>query len=125
MTDSPSSVLLAAADRIRDLAAKAQPGPWGWTDYGDNAAFGRDQPADGTPVGTIAVVWKNELTPTPAADAAWIAALSPALAPALEALFREYARCAQSLDYDLNAAHDGRAMLDLARVILDSGVDTP
>lgn len=125
MTDSPSATLLAAADRIRDLAAKAQSGPWGWTDYGDNAAVGRDQPADGTPVGTIAVVWKTELNPTPAADARWIAALSPALAGPLEALLRTYVPIADQMSTGDLLYHRGyKPALDLARAILGSGVDT-
>jgi hypothetical protein len=69
MTPSPSELLTAAADRIQDLAAPTTPGPW--RAYYDTGLRSVDGPG-GEAVCTDA---ENNVE--------WIAALSPAVAPAL------------------------------------------
>jgi hypothetical protein len=86
---APSDLLVVAADRIRDLAAAATPGPWQLrsltdedTTYSHTSWWVAD--ADGGSVASMDHI--NE-----AADAAWVAALSPAVALHLEAWLRHAA----------------------------------
>ncbi len=57
----------------------------------------------------------------PPDTARWIAALSPAVAPHLEMIFREYARCTAELHYPVDEAPEGKAVLALARAVLREG----
>jgi hypothetical protein len=98
---TPSELLAAAADRIRDLAAAAQPGPW------------RSFPSPDMPGETVVhAVTDRAGEPHPhraltahgllcaEADAAWVAALSPAVAPTAEAILR-----AAAAEYDDDAQY--------------------
>jgi hypothetical protein len=114
--DSPSATLLAAADRIRDLAANATGGTW---DAADTRGVWSDEEK------RVAVAETRD-------DARWIAALSPALAPMIEQVLRDTAK-----EYDVQArifTPEGMAVkvkgrrfagpLALAEAILGSGVET-
>lgn len=107
---TPSELLVAAADRIRDLAVAAQPGPW------------RSFPSPDMPGETVVhAVTDTTGEPHPhraltahgllcaEADAAWVAALSPAVAPALEAWLRSTAKAVfvwEELDRPFTAAEE-------------------
>lgn len=113
-TTTPSDLLLSAADRIRDLAAEvdqlqwhATPGPptedgveWSITHY-------KPEPWVLDPIATG--IYRE-------ADARWIAALSPALAPDLSALLVAL----DARDFDAARVIAQR----LSSSILGSGVDT-
>lgn len=85
---TPSELLLAAADRIRDLAAQATPRKWQSfaTLNGGASVLALQSDGPGSPItgGDIAAAEVE-------ADGAWIAALSPAVAPHLEAWLRSTA----------------------------------
>ena len=111
---NPSDLLVAAADLIRDLAAKAKPGPWSLYDRG--------------------VCWEipelpemhDGLSGFREVDARWIAALSPALAPMIEKWLRETAADVDAYgEYWIDAPGHVRNALAFAKTILGSGVDTP
>lgn len=90
---SPSSLLVAAADRLRDRAAGASSGAWTATDLSRHgpgmSGWNVEHPAsDGD--GTSPVASVTSLSAE--ADARWIAALSPAVGPALEQILRDAAR---------------------------------
>lgn len=122
---SPSATLLAAADRIRDLAAH-------YSDYAHATEFtlpnGQQRFASATEAWLYDSLDRN---PVPEA-ARWIAALSPAVAPMIDQLLRSAAAtCEQAAregwtaeEMRAEADADMRAALDLAGVILGSGVDT-
>lgn len=102
-TKTPSALLLAAADRIKDLAAAATPGPWFTHDTHLNAGGHTATVLSGTyPEGQLRAwlpTWSHK--PWDEArnvwnDARWIAALSPAVGPDLSALL--YAL--EGRDYD-------------------------
>jgi hypothetical protein len=88
---TPSEVLLAAADHIRDLAAAATAGVWTATDLTAHGHKGvwwvesEHHDSDGTMHGTVADLNYGE------SDARWIAALSPAIADDLAAVLRQVA----------------------------------
>lgn len=93
---SPASILQAAADRIRDLAAAATTGRWdaqhsldgdGW--YPSSWVEATVVRANGSQSGFVLAEFETEQR---AGDAAWVAALSPAVAPALERLLRDAAK---------------------------------
>jgi hypothetical protein len=114
---TPSEILNAAADRIRDLAAEATGGPWkhefGVTQEDGSVNYAVDVAGDKAIAG-VGEAWS-------AADAVWVAALSPAVAPHLESILRERAdvlRWAKSWD---EVADCGE--MHLARAVL--GKDTP
>lgn len=102
---TPSEQLVAAADLIRDLAAKASDGPWvdvqsGWCM--------RSQPAEDR------ATWQTVCEGYTPENGRWIAALSPALAAPLEAIFR-FAALAHRLD---NPGTQDETALALARALL-------
>jgi hypothetical protein len=129
---TPAEILLAAADRVRDLAAAATPGPW----------------ANGSDRSIVSVLPKGLTRFLPPqrwglkvaskvddVDREWIAALSPAVAPHLEAWLRlaaeDYARRAplpkvgepnpHSLPVDLTGAFGPSywsLALDVARAVV-------
>lgn len=110
---TPSEQLAAAADLIRDLAAKASDGPWvdvqgGWCM--------RSQPAEDR------ATWQTVCEGYTLENGRWIAALSPAIAEPLETMFREYARCTDELAYAVDNTPDGQAMLRLASALLGEDV---
>lgn len=118
---TPSELLTAAADRVRDLAAQAQPGPWGsWPspDMPGEVVVHRRNPRTDRPdphrVATVHGLLCAE------EDARWIAALSPAVAPYMERWLRRAARAWPRPDRlgasDFDALH-------LAKLIL--GEDQP
>lgn len=119
MTD-PSSILTAAADRVRDLAVEAGTDRWHAEETLDNgrwcvSGYAKDDAGFDVEVG----VGGESVE----ADARWIAALSPAVAPWLESILRRKAgviRWAKTWDEvaDIGERH-------LAELILGSGVDTP
>lgn len=83
---TPSEILQAAADRIRDLAAAVTPGPW--ETIASSGGIWREASAERavrTSPGYLGGMNAAE-------DARWIAALSPAVAPALERLLRDAAK---------------------------------
>ena len=111
MTD-PSSILTAAADRVRDLAAAATGGPW--ETIGDTGGIWREaspKRAVRTSPGYLGSMEAAE-------NARWIAALSPATAAPIEAMFR-FAALAHQMD---NAGTQDENALALARAVL--GEDT-
>jgi hypothetical protein len=77
-------VLLAAADRIRDLAAETTPGQWSH-EYG----VVQEDESVTYAVEAAGEHWVGELRT--AGDATWVAALSPAVAPTLELILRDAA----------------------------------
>lgn len=87
---SPSDLLQAAADRIRDLAAaatKPRPNGHGWSVLSEDDGW-----VPGTPtVVSCAGYGGEDLVAADVAveDGRWIAALSPAVAPELERWMRE------------------------------------
>lgn len=111
---TPSDLLVAAADRVRDLAAQATPGPWRQHDThltmgGHTATV---MCGEGNDVALVAWLptWNHEPwdnTRLPFTTARWIAALSPAVAPALEEWLRATAKAVfvwEELDRPFNAA---------------------
>ncbi len=79
---TPSELLTAAADRIRDLAAAASTDePWTYGGYGDFGPY----------IAGLPSAPEFEDNEQGRADLAWVAALSPAVAPALEAILRQAA----------------------------------
>jgi|SRR5262245_31435521 len=117
---TPSEILTAAADRVRDLAAAAKPGPWTLYDRG--------------------VCWEipelpemhDGLSGFREGDARWISALSPAIAEPLSRMLAWASKVCADAEADgwdrdrIWAESDDsmRAALDLAESILGSGVDT-
>jgi hypothetical protein len=118
---SPAETLTAAADRVRDLAAKAQRGPWIYNDADDRVMV------DATEHSVICYSGADYH------DARWIAALSPAVAPMIATMLRGAAEtCEQAAregwsDVKMRADADEamKAAFALAERILGSGVDTP
>lgn len=86
----PSDLLLAAADRIRDLAAATTPGQWGIGEGGKYVWVASDH----LPVVGAALASGSTAEP----DCAWIAALSPAVAPHLEAILRAFVPMVQGIE---------------------------
>jgi hypothetical protein len=82
-TEAPWEVIRAAADRLEELAGKATPWPWR-DDAGDGYVTAEWSEGDETTWETVA--------DTTAANGAWIAALSPAVAEPLVAWLRYIAR---------------------------------
>jgi hypothetical protein len=80
---SPSDLLVAAADRIRDLAAAATPGVW----IADRHYVDSMPEPD---VRALVCVVKSDSKASD--DAQWVAALSPAVAPTIEKWLRDVAR---------------------------------
>lgn len=153
---TPSALLTAAADRLRDLAASATPGPWRQHDTyldvgGYTATVLSGEPGKGGFHNLRA--WLPTMSQEPWdetrnawADARWIAALSPAVSPALERWLRETAvsldrhepkwrdptafteLCIPRRSDDEVAAlieHHYGAALALARVVLSAGEEQP
>lgn len=96
---TPSDLLSAAADRVRDLAAAASPGPWQDNGYGMLVAPEVD--------------WRERGYDVAAGcqdgNRGWIAALSPAVAPALEEWLRATAKAVfvwEELDRPFTAAEE-------------------
>lgn len=126
---SPSDLLSAAADRVRDLAAQATKGPW----FAFEDAVGMSV-ASSTTYAPRVVAGKAGQP-----DAAWVAAMSPEVAPHVEAWLRtavihyraadRKARLAWSGSRDpgLYVGEDDRAALAFARSILGVGLagETP
>ena len=130
---TPAETLLAAADRIRDLAAattKPRKPEFGWGFLDEDEVQpgypGTDvvcSQAGGTELVAEKVCWE---------DARWIAALSPAVAPMIETMLRWAAKVCSDAAADgwsedriwAEADDSMRAAIDLARAILGSGVDT-
>lgn len=108
MTDSPSQLLSRAADRVRELAAAATPGPWQacepWIAGDEYPVYVQTVTTEGYPnsdVAGMAVESADDGTHGGVAigDARWIATMSPAVAPYLEAILRRDAS-----DYELHVA---------------------
>lgn len=82
-TDTTSPVaetLQAAAEWLRERAGEASEGPWGWSRWpgSDACAFGRNDPATGQAVTTIAAVYNTGADgPKHAGNAAYCAAMNP------------------------------------------------
>jgi hypothetical protein len=125
---TPSELLVAAADRIRDLAAKASPGVWAaknLTEHGHPGAWWvevRHEDDETTSWSTVADLSNINS----GADARWIAALSPAVAPALIGWLQEssgkWAIAEQraplaGTDCSQLVRDDDRAALDFARLL--------
>lgn len=78
----PSEVLLAAADRVRDLAAAATDGPW--LDVQDGWCIRSEPSKDRATWQTVCEGYSPE-------NGRWIAALSPAIGEPLETWLRQAA----------------------------------
>lgn len=115
---TPSDLLRAAADRVRDLAAQTTPGRWMSfaTLSGGASVVALSTDGPGTPI-----MGAQMATATVEADGAWIAALSPAVSPMIENLLRD---AASDLQADGGVVQDSATeeLIKLARVILG---DTP
>lgn len=81
MTDAPHVLLTRAADRIKNMASAASPGPWAPSGVGD-FGWGIIGPSGGA---------EFEDSAAGRADADWVSALSPAVAPHLVAWLRQSA----------------------------------
>lgn len=81
-TRTPSAILSAAADLIRDTAAAATPGPW--ETIGDTGGLWREA----TPERSLRTSPGYLGSMDAAENARWIALLSPDKAPLLETLLR-------------------------------------
>jgi len=109
-----AEMLTTAADRIRDLAAGTSAAPWAEPYYDDHPAEqgwwvlnGREGMRQHAVCSTFALNKQDE------ADARWIAALSPAVAPMIEAWLREAAEmCGEWEDQMTESA------IALAKVLL-------
>lgn len=132
---TPSELLTAAADRVRDLAAAAMPGPWTAV-LTDHIREHIDDPEPTLALGAYVAGPENRKTGEGCSycmrgnispgTAEWIAALSPAIAAPLEAILRDTAGYfEQFAHYWVTVPEHARNALDLARSILGSGVDTP
>lgn len=81
---TPAEELRAAAERLRELAAKATPGPWAEPYYdatqGDQGWWVHNGQEGTREHAVMVTFWLN---PNAAADARWITAASPAIAPYL------------------------------------------
>jgi len=135
---TPAEMLAAAADRIRDLAAVWEAENAKMAERRNkglaalHAEYGRAYTWDEV-AGFVVDEYSDKALD---AGAAWIAALSPAIAPHLEVWLREVAgvwataeRKAEWQGYarrDPSAfvGDDDRAALEFARTVLGSGVDT-
>jgi hypothetical protein len=123
----PSEQLVAAADLIRDLAAKASTGAWKWRDPGGHIKYALMADRQIVVPSAIPDVYPS------AGDARWIAAVSPALGSPIETILRWAAKVCSDVEADgwdrerIWAEMDDpmRAALDLAEAVLGSGVDTP
>lgn len=139
MTGFPSAILNRAADLIRDTAAAATPGPWFTHDTHLNAGGHTATVLSGVyPEGQLRAwlpTWSHEPwdeTRNVWNDARWIALMSPAVAPMIEAMLRAAALSwARWEGAGIPLAEQRRqvgkqavAAVDLAAAILDSGVDT-
>lgn len=124
---TPSELLSAAADRVRDLAAAATPGPWAEPYYDDNPGdegWWVHNGREGMREHAVCVTFA--LNPRDEADTRWIAALSPAIAEPLEALFRAAADKAEWLTRRGKRVDAGWPPLALARVVVGlAGEDKP
>jgi hypothetical protein len=125
---NPSELLTAAADRVRDLAAEIGDKPWTVDRF-----YTRDGELHMVVDGEVPMVVVTDC-PTVVPVIAWIAALSPAIAPMLEDLFRVGARqfdltAKVAQDYEVSPdAWIGkyeRKLITLAESILGSGVVSP
>jgi hypothetical protein len=79
---TPEATLKAAAAKLRETAAKATPGPWTAQEVPDEAYV---EIMAGTEVAVAHAVCEHAATWGAAADADWIALMSPALAEPLAA----------------------------------------
>lgn len=114
---TPSETLVAAADLIRDLATQANPGPWKWRDPGGRIKYALMADRQMVVPSAIPDVYPS------AADARWIAALSPALAPMIEKWLRETAADVDAYgEYWIDAPGHVRNALAFAKTILGAGV---
>ena len=129
---TPSAQLLAAADRIRDLAAAATPGPWrqhdGWWP-GTLGVVASVLSGEGTDTEVRALLPTYEETPNSEArnvrnDAAWVAALSPAVAEPLIWILEAGAQEAEAMEEQGEEVNPNWALLKLARVLVPTG-ETP
>lgn len=112
---TPSEILNRAAGRIRDLASAATPPPWTVRDSdseryidGDDRRWLRSAD-DARPVGEACGCCSVGTIDERTAD--WIAALSPAVAPHLEAWLRSAADDAEEIGPDPWAVAFARALL--------------
>lgn len=119
---TPSEVLTAAADRVRDLAAdttKPRPNGHGWSLLGEDDGW---EPGWSTVVSCAGSGGEDVVAvDVTVGNARWIAALSPSVAGPLEAMFR-FAALAHRMG---NVGSQDENALTLAKAILGSGVDTP
>jgi hypothetical protein len=109
---TPSSILVAAADRIRDLAAATTHGQWAAghlldaEDYGGNAWVESEvQHANGAESSFTVAEFETDQG---IGDARWVAALSPAVAPHLEAWLRWCAKSVQVTVEDMGWPANGQ-----------------
>jgi hypothetical protein len=127
---NPAEMLTAAADRVRDLAAAATPGPWFTHDTHLNAGGHTATVLSGTyPEGQLRAwlpTWSHEPwdeTRNVWNDARWIAALSPAVAPAIIGLLVSSSEHIPVCGAPARPCRFCAPALALANRIL--GVDTP
>ena len=116
---TPSEILNAAADRIRDLAAAADPGPW--TNLEGTTGFWTMPSPERSRRHLRGYIGMAEAKET----ARWIALMSPAVAPHLEQALRNEAEQYHQLTVaglvdDPQHAPDP-SLLDLARAVLGEG----
>lgn len=118
-----SDLLVAAADRIRDLADKATPGPWSTVRRVDSNGNLRQSDFTRPPVGDGCPPQTRAVRPHETPDYEWIAALSPAVAPHLERWLLEIWKHIKANGYR-DDCWMCKPAIAFARSILGSGVDT-
>lgn len=126
MSESPAEVLRAAARKLDDLAAAATPGPWAQASA-EEMGHGYNPSVLGKNGQWVAEAGPERGIDAPdgngTADSAWMAALNPAVAPALSAWLRAEADVvAVAIGHGIPQRDDTPA-LAFARALL--GEDTP
>ncbi|MFB4306915.1 hypothetical protein [Actinomadura sp. GTD37] len=91
---SPAEELRAAATLLRETASKATPGPWTTREVPDEPYA---EVMAGTEVAVAHAVSEHLAGPGAAAEAEWIALMSPAVAEPLAASLEEAAQAAEFL----------------------------
>jgi len=123
---TPSETLLAAADRIKDLAAATTPGPWAWRDPGGHVKYALMAGRQMVVPSSIPDVYPQ------VGDARWIAALSPAaVAEPITIMLRFAAKVCADAERDgwdaeriwAEADESMRAAFDLAALVLGEETD--
>jgi hypothetical protein len=124
---SPAEEMRAAAKLLREMAAKATPGPWfnhdTWLPHGGyTATVLSGKPGNGE-LRAWAPTWSNEPWDQKRNswnDAAWMAFMAPDVAPGIASLMEHYAEAVAWSDNWDEIRNCGKPMKQFARSILAS-----